>query len=68
MKQSKTMSGMKTIQLQGGISDDDDNILRAAGVKRITPGWYTVGYNGVVLDRSTVAWAKRNVGGEIDDK
>ncbi len=55
---------MKTLQIQ---SNDYDNnaLLRAAGVRRIFPGWYTVTYNGVKLDRSTITSAKRNRKGLI---
>lgn len=61
---------MKTTQLEAnqflGDRDGGNNeILRAAGVKRIHSGWYTVTYNGVVLDASVVVSARRNRGGEI---
>ncbi len=49
---------MKQIQIQ---SHDYDNkrLLRAAGVRRIFPGWYSVTYNGTKLDCSTVTSAKK---------
>jgi hypothetical protein len=57
---------MNTRTLQLNSSDaDSKTILRAAGVRRIHPGWYTVHYRGPVLDCSTVCQAKRNKGGEI---
>lgn len=60
---------MKTIQIEAhqdlGDAHSNDEILAAAGVQSIDPGWYTVTYNGVALDPSTVVSAKRNEGGEI---
>ena len=67
---------MKTIQLEAkkGVYNYDQigrgettvgDILRAGGVKRIRAGWYTVTYNGVSLDRSTVCHATFNPKGEI---
>lgn len=61
---------MKSIQLNSGYERDPitaRQILRAAGVKRIHPGWYTVHWRGVSLDCSTVCSARRNRGGEIQD-
>jgi len=55
---------MKTIQLQAHDYDNND-LLRAAGVRRIYPGWYTAFYRGVSLDRSTICSATRNRGGRI---
>lgn len=55
---------MKKIQIEAG-RFDNDALLRQAGVKRIHAGWYTVWYNGVVLDGSNVNSAKRNRNGEI---
>jgi hypothetical protein len=55
---------MKTIQIEAH-TDDNNTLLRAGGVRRIHPGWYTVHYRGPVLDRSTVCAAKRNPKGEI---
>jgi hypothetical protein len=55
---------MKTIQLQAHDYDNND-LLRAAGVRRIHPGWYTACYRGVSLDRSTICSAIRNRGGRI---
>lgn len=57
---------MKTIQIEANTSDNNE-ILKAAGVKRIHTGWYTVRYNGMYLDRSTVVGAKRNPKGEIKE-
>lgn len=60
---------MKTIQIEAnknlGDSVTNNEILKAAGVKRIHSGWYSVTCNGVQLDRSTVVSAKRNAKGEI---
>jgi hypothetical protein len=60
---------MKTIQIEAnknlGDSVTNNDILRAAGVKKIHTGWYSVTYNGVSLDCSTVVSAKRNKKGEI---
>lgn len=55
---------MNTLQIQAHTFDNDD-LLRAAGVKRIHPGWYTVQYRGVRLDRGTICAATRNRKGEI---
>ncbi len=54
---------MKTIQIEA--SEDTKALLRYAGVKRVHTGWYTVHYNGVALDLSTIISAKRNRKGEI---
>ena len=60
---------MKSIQIEAnknlGDSVSNNDILRAAGVKKIHNGWYSVKYNGVNLDRSTVVSAKRNAKGQI---
>jgi hypothetical protein len=60
---------MKTIQIEAnknlGDSVTNNEILKAAGVKRIHNGWYSVKYNGIPLDPSTVVSAKRNAKGEI---
>ena len=59
---------MKTIQLNSDYERDPISarqILRAAGVRRIHPGWYSVHYRGAVLDCSTVCGASRNRKGEI---
>ena len=59
---------MKTIQIESGVSftnGDNNELLRAAGVKRIFPGWYSVTYRGVIPDSSTVVSAVRNRGGKI---
>jgi hypothetical protein len=53
---------MKTIQIESKDFADD---LRAYGVKRIFPGWYTVTYRGVSLDRGNVVSVKRNPKGQI---
>ena len=55
---------MKTMQIEAGKFDNNE-LLRAAGVKRIFIGWYTVWYNGVALDSSTVTTARRNRLGKI---
>jgi len=55
---------MKTMQIEAGKFDNNE-LLRAAGVKRIFSGWYTVWYNGVALDSSTVTTARRNRLGKI---
>ena len=57
---------MNTLQIEAHKLDNDD-LLRAAGIKRIHPGWYTVQYRGVSLDQSTICAAKRNRKGEIRD-
>jgi len=60
---------MKTIQIEANVDLGDavknNEILKAAGVKRIHSGWYTVRFNGVALDCSTVVSATRNPNGEI---
>ena len=57
------------IQIQSnkdlGDSVPNNDILRAAGVRRIHSGWYTVKYIGVQLDLSTVVSARRNKKGQI---
>jgi hypothetical protein len=55
---------MKTIQIQAN-DYDNNRLLRAAGIKRIFSGWYTVQYRGVSLDSSTIVSAKRNRNGLI---
>lgn len=55
---------MKTLQIESNKTDNNE-IPRAAGVKKIHSGWYSVTYNGVRLDRSTVVSAKRNKKGQI---
>lgn len=58
----------KTIQVQSGVkytNGDNDDMLRAGGVKRIFPGWYSVRFIGVVPDCSTIKSAWRNRGGKI---
>ena len=60
---------MKEIQIESGVrftNGDNDDLLRAAGVRRIFKGWYTVAYSGVVPDSSTVVSASRNRGGKIN--
>jgi len=60
---------MKSIQIEARWFWDGENtstILKAAGVKRVHAGWYTVKYNGVKLDASTIISAKRNRKGEIN--
>lgn len=60
---------MKTIQLQAhaDLSDGLPNnvVLRAAGVRRIHRGWYTVKHCGRRLDLSTVVSARRNPYGQL---
>jgi hypothetical protein len=67
-KRKKNMK-TETIQIEAnknlGDSVTNNDILRAAGVKKIHSGWYTVMYNGVSLDCSTVVSSKRNKKGEI---
>jgi len=55
---------MKQIQIQAN-DYDNNRLLRAAGVRRIFSGWYSVTYNGPKLDCSTVTSAKRNRKGAI---
>ena len=55
---------MKTIQLEAGQFDNNE-LLKSAGVRRVHAGWYTVSYNGVQLDKSTICSAKRNRKGQI---
>lgn len=55
---------MKTIQLEAH-KTDNDLLLRAAGVRRIHAGWYTVTYNGVDVDPSNVTGATRNPKGKV---
>ena len=64
---------MKTMQIEsgsdfGGVGETAREILKAARVQRIHPGWYTVNYNGISLDSSTVVSARRNSRGEIKQK
>lgn len=59
---------MKIIQIQSGVkytNGSNDDLLRAAGIRRIFKGWYSLCYRGIIPDCSTVVWAKRNRGGEI---
>lgn len=57
---------MKTIQIEvKKESLENHYLLRAAGVRRVHVGWYTVSYNGAKLDNSTVCSAKRNKNGQI---
>ena len=56
---------MKTTQIESGEFDNND-LLRIVGIKRVHPGWYTVKYNGVKLDASSIVSAKRNRKGEIN--
>ena len=64
--ENNTETTMNTLQIEAHKLDNDD-LLRAAGTKRIHPGWYTVQHRGVSLDRSTICSAKRNRKGEIRD-
>lgn len=54
---------MKTIQIFG--FNDNKPLIRAAGVKRVRPGWYTVTYRGPMCDRTTVCAASYNPKGDI---
>lgn len=60
---------MKTIQIESNVdlgdSISNNNLLKSAGVKRIHSGWYSVKFNGVALDKSTIVSAKRNKSGLI---
>lgn len=47
------------------LGNDHAELLRSAGCKRLTSGWYTVWYRGVNLDNSTICAAKRNKNGQI---
>jgi len=55
---------MQTLQIEAG-KMDNNALLRAAGVRRIHPGWFTVFYRGVALDQSTICHAQRNRKGAI---
>jgi hypothetical protein len=55
---------MKTMQINA-LTHGNPELLRAAGIKRIHPGWYTVTYRGPKLDSGTITSAKRNPKGEI---
>ncbi len=63
---------MKTIQIEAhqeiGSLPRNNELLKSGGVKRIHNGWYTVTYNGVNCDCSTVVSAKRNKNGQIAHK
>ena len=65
----RSIDFMKTIQIEANKDYRDsvtnNDILHAAGIRRIHSGWYTVRFNGVRLDCSTVVSAKRNAKGEI---
>jgi hypothetical protein len=57
---------MKSIQIESESGKDDNNeLLRFGGVKRIHAGWYTCHFNGVVIDKSTIQSAKYNRGGKL---
>ena len=60
---------MKITQIEANVDLGDNTpnneVLRAAGVRRIHNGWYTVLYHGPVLDQGTVCGARRNPRGEI---
>ena len=62
---------MKTTQLfyHPQIADAANNgeILKVLR-KRLKAGWYTVGWRGVTLDKSTICLAERNRGGELKYK
>lgn len=55
---------MKTAQIESN-NYDNNRLLRAAGVRRIFSGWYTVHYRGPRLDPGTICAARRNRGGCI---
>lgn len=55
---------MNTVQIEAN-NYDNNRLLRAAGVRRIFAGWYTVSYRGPRLDSGTVCAARRNRGGRI---
>lgn len=57
---------MKQIQIEyvPYLNNDNAEILRVFK-KRLYPGWYTVSYRGVCLDKSTVCAVERNPNGEI---
>ncbi len=61
---------MKTMQLEAHKEDGslprNDQLIYSGRVKRIHSGWYTVWYNGVNLDCTTVTRAKRNRLGKIN--
>lgn len=65
--QSASSKEMKTMQILGHKSTNN-KLLRAAGVKRIYQGWYTVRFHGEPFDKSTVVSATRNKEGEFDDE
>lgn len=48
-------------------NSDEGALLRAAGLKRLHEGWYSVQYRGVKLDKSTICAAKRNKNGQIKE-
>lgn len=54
----------QTLQIHSGHRGSHP-LLRAAGVKRIHLGWYTVHYRGVTLDCSTICAAMFNPKGAI---
>ena len=61
-------NNIKTIQITSNTqytNGNNNDLLKAAGVKRIYPGWYTLQYRGVIPDSSTVTCAWRNRGGKI---
>ena len=47
------------------LTHGNPELLKAAGIKRIHAGWYTVTYRGPKLDYGTITNAKRNPKGEI---
>ena len=59
----------KTIQVQAnvdlGTAVSNNQLIRAGGVARIHNGWYTITYNGVRPDCSTVVSARRNKKGQL---
>jgi len=60
---------MKTLQIEAhkdlGDRHSNNELLKAAGIKRIHFGWYTLYYNGVQPDPSNVTNAIRNPKGEL---
>lgn len=59
---------MKTLQIfhdTKALGSRDNSALLRFFYKRLKTGWYTVCYNGVNLDLSTICAAKRNKKGEF---
>lgn len=58
---------MKTLQIfyDSEAGNQDNAELLRFFYQRLKTGWYTVSYNGVNLDNSTICAAKRNKKGEF---